>query len=68
MAFRIEARTLAGLALALSLQAETVTLPARHDHRKGSCSGSIAITAEGIEYTEGAREKPRKKPHHYAWS
>lgn len=67
MAFRIEARTFAGIALALSLQAETVTLTARHDHLKGSCSGSIAITAEGIEYTEGARSKPRKRPHNYVW-
>lgn len=67
MAFRIEARTIAGLVLALSLQAETITLAARHDHLKGSCVGSIAIAAEGIEYAEGARAKPRKKPHRFAW-
>ncbi|MBK7929126.1 MAG: hypothetical protein IPJ98_17105 [Bryobacterales bacterium] len=68
MALRFEARTLAGLMLAAWAQAETVTLAARHDHRKGSCLGAVSITAEGIEYREGPRDKPRKKPHRYAWT
>lgn len=54
--------------LAAWAQAETVTLAVRHDHRKGSCAGSITVTAEGIEYREGPRDKPRKKPHRYAWT
>lgn len=54
--------------LAAWAQAETVTLAARHDHRKGSCAGSITVTAEGIEYREGPRDKPRKKPHRYTWT
>jgi len=75
MAFRTEARTVACIALALASQGgaaiargEAVTLAARHDHLKGSCAGSIAITAGGIEYKEGARAKPRKKPHRYSWT
>ena len=54
--------------LAACAHAETVTFPARHDHRKGHCAGTITITAEGLDYTEGPRAKPRKKPHRYAWT
>lgn len=68
MALRIEARTLAGLMLAVWAHAETIALPARHDHRKGSCAGNITITAEGIEFAEAPRAKPRKKPHRFAWT
>lgn len=63
MAFRIEARIIAGLALALAAHAETVTLAARHDHLKGSCAGTISITSGGIEFNGGGS----RKPHRFSW-
>ncbi len=70
MALRAQTATLLiasfPLAAAASAQSE-FRYPARHDHWRKSCSGTLLITSAGISYRQESG-KPKKKPHVREWT
>lgn len=46
------------------------TYPARHDHVRKGCTGTLAVGEKGVSYeeNEAAKKKKRKHPHRWTWA
>jgi hypothetical protein len=68
MEFRIEKTSwLTFLLLAAPALLAAADYPARHDHARKGCTGTLTIDARGVAYREQARKKKRKHPHDWTW-
>lgn len=69
MEFRVEASIIVGLLLTVSGAAaeEGFRFPARHQHVRKWCVGTLVFREDGVAFAEETRKKPRKKPHAWAW-
>lgn len=46
--------------------AQALDFPARHEHLRKSCAGTLAISGQGVSYRENAK-KGNKHPHAWTW-
>ena len=60
-----KARLIAALALAPAL-AQALDFPARHEHLRKYCAGTLSITEQGVSYRE-EEKKGNKHPHAWTW-